>query len=60
MAHRVTQQSNNQRLDTAEPRQVGIIVPTLKYRLGNLVWKDDNNNGVADAGEAGIANVDVN
>lgn len=60
LAHRVTQQSNNQRLDTAEPRQVGIIVPTIKYRLGNLVWKDDNNNGIADAGEAGIANVDVN
>ncbi len=60
LAHRVTQQSNNQRLSTAEPRQVGIIVPTLKYRLGNLVWKDNNHNGVADAGEAGIANVDVN
>lgn len=60
LAHRVTQQSNSQRLDTAEPRQVGIIVPTLKYRLGNLVWKDDNHNGIADAGEAGIANVDVN
>ncbi|MDD5392159.1 MAG: SdrD B-like domain-containing protein [Thiothrix sp.] len=59
LAHRVTQQSNAQRLDTAEPRQVGIIVPTLKYRLGNLVWKDDNGNGIADAGEAGIANVDV-
>lgn len=60
MAHRVTQQSNSQRLDTAEPRQVGIIVPTIKYRLGNLVWKDDNHNGIADVGEAGIANVDVN
>jgi uncharacterized repeat protein (TIGR01451 family) len=24
------------------------------------VWKDDNNNGIADTGEAGIANVDVN
>lgn len=60
LAHRVTQQSNGQRLDTAEPRQVGIIVPTLKYRIGNLVWKDDNNNGIAEASEAGIANVDVN
>jgi uncharacterized repeat protein (TIGR01451 family) len=60
LAHRVTQQSNSQRLDTAEPRQVGIIVPTLKYRIGNLVWKDDNDNGIADAGEAGIADVTVN
>ena len=60
LAHRVTQQSNSQRLDTAEPRQVGIIVPTMKYRLGNLVWKDDNNNGIADSGEAGIKDVDVN
>ncbi|UOG93784.1 MAG: carboxypeptidase regulatory-like domain-containing protein [Candidatus Thiothrix sulfatifontis] len=60
LAHRVTQQSNSQRLDTAEPRQVGIIVPTIKYRIGNLVWKDANNNGIADASEAGIAEVDVN
>jgi uncharacterized repeat protein (TIGR01451 family) len=60
LAHRVTQQSNSQRLDTAEPRQVGIIVPTIKYRLGNLVWKDENNNGIADTNEAGIADVDVN
>ena len=60
LAHRVTQQSNSQRLDTAEPRQVGIIVPDMKYRIGNLVWKDDNDNGIADAGEAGIADVTVN
>lgn len=60
LAHRVTQQSNSQRLDTAEPRQVGIIVPTIKYRIGNLVWKDANNNGIADASEAGIAEVEVN
>ena len=60
LAHRVTQQSNSQRLDTAEPRQVGIIVPTIKYRIGNLVWKDENNNGIAEASEAGIADVDVN
>ncbi len=60
LAHRVTQQSNSQRLDTAEPRQVGIIVPDMKYRIGNLVWKDDNDNGIADAGEAGIGDVTVN
>lgn len=59
LAHRVTQQSNSQRLDTAEPRQVGIIVPTLKYRIGNLVWKDENDNGIADNNETGIAEVDV-
>ncbi len=27
--------------------------------LGNLVWKDNNNNGVVDAGEPGIGNVTV-
>ena len=29
------------------------------YRLGNLVWFDANNNGVADAGETPIAGVEV-
>ncbi len=34
--------------------------PTPSYAIGNLVWKDLNNNGVADSGEAGFANVTVN
>ena len=33
------------------------FVPT--YRLGDTVWFDVNNNGIQDAGEAGIAGVDV-
>lgn len=32
----------------------------LGMRLGNYVWKDLNNNGIVDVGEAGIANVTVN
>ena len=30
-----------------------------EYRIGNLVWFDANNNGIADAGEQPIAGVDV-
>ena len=29
------------------------------YRIGNLVWEDYNNNGVADPGEPGLAGVTV-
>jgi len=57
-AHRVTQQSNGQRLPTAEPRQVGVVLPE-GYRLGNLVWADSNGNGIAENGEDGIANVEL-
>ncbi len=39
----------------ANLRQDFGFFPTLS--IGNLVWKDSNNNGVRDAGEAGIANV---
>ncbi|MBN8589224.1 MAG: hypothetical protein J0L94_12990, partial [Rhodothermia bacterium] len=49
------------RLDTAEPRKVGIAIPTGAmipgYRLGNLVWMDTNQDGMADAGEMGIEGV---
>jgi uncharacterized repeat protein (TIGR01451 family) len=58
IAHRVTQQSNGQRLPTAEPRQVGVVLPE-GYRLGNLVWADSNGNGIAENGENGIANVEL-
>ena len=57
-AHRVTQNSNDLRLATAEPRQVGIVLPP-KYRLGNLVWLDTNKDGNADSGEPGIPGVNV-
>ena len=33
--------------------------PTPTYAIGNLVWKDVNNNGVADAGEEGLPGVTV-
>ena len=32
---------------------------TYAYRLGNLVWFDDNNNGQVDVGEAGVDNITV-
>ncbi len=45
-------------LPTAEPRKVGIIVPE-RYRLGNLVWNDLDNDGIAENGEPGINGVQV-
>lgn len=57
-AHRATQQSNSARLATAEPRQVGIVLPEA-FRLGNLVWLDTNANGIANNGEPGIEGVTV-
>ncbi len=69
IAHRATNAGNDPsvtttRLDTAEPRKVGIAIPAGSdvpgYRLGNLVWLDTNKNGQADTGEAGISGVLVN
>lgn len=67
-AHRVFQEGATAAADllpTAEPPKVGVILPE-RYRLGNLVWRDDGagdptlrNNGRADAGEAGINGVNV-
>lgn len=34
----------------------GFVQPPA-YRIGNLVWRDDNRNGIADDGEAGINGV---
>ncbi|TWP53400.1 hypothetical protein FKR81_05415 [Lentzea tibetensis] len=42
---------NNPTLD------LGIVSPT--YRLGDLVWYDDNSNGVQDPGEPGVPNLPV-
>lgn len=58
-AHRVTQDTTGSRLSTAEPRQVGIVLPPNKYRLGNLVWLDTNQDGNADVGEPAIPGVNV-
>ncbi|SFN37083.1 GEVED domain-containing protein [Dokdonella immobilis] len=67
-AHRVFQESATIAADllpTAEPPKVGVILPE-RYRLGNLVWRDDGagnptqrNNGRADSGEPGIDGVTV-
>jgi uncharacterized repeat protein (TIGR01451 family) len=45
-------------LPTAEPPKVGIITPE-RYRVGNLVWRDINNNGNSQIGEPGINGIDV-
>jgi uncharacterized repeat protein (TIGR01451 family) len=67
-AHRVFQEAPTIAADllpTAEPPKVGIILPE-RFRLGNLVWRDDGagnptqrNNGRADPGEPGINGVTV-
>ena len=67
VAHRAFRLNADQsivRLLAAEPRKVGIIIPFTEnlpptFRLGNLVWLDWNNNGVAEAGEAGIDGITV-
>jgi len=56
--HRASETIGGTRLNTAEPRKVGIIVPP-KYRLGNLVWSDIDNDGKAELGEPGISSVSV-
>ncbi len=45
-------------LPTAEPVKAGVILPE-RYRLGNRVWRDTNNNGVLDQGEPGIDGVEL-
>ncbi|MCE3004060.1 MAG: GEVED domain-containing protein [Xanthomonadaceae bacterium] len=45
-------------LPTAEPPKVGFISPE-RYRLGNLVWRDVNDNGTSQVGEPGIDGVAV-
>lgn len=57
-AHRANEADTVNLLPTAEPRKVGIILPE-RYRIGNLVWRDDNNNGQAANGEPGISGVQV-
>ncbi len=50
--------NNGPLLQVAEPPKVGIVLPE-RYRLGNLVWLDRNNNGIAEVGEDGIDGVQV-
>jgi uncharacterized repeat protein (TIGR01451 family) len=38
----------------------GLIIQTGPYKLGNFVWNDINNDGIADPTETGINNVTVN
>ncbi len=45
-------------LPTAEPPKVGVSTPE-RYRLGNLVWRDVNDNGTSQIGEPGINGVAV-
>lgn len=45
-------------LPTAEPPKVGFITPE-RYRLGNLVWRDVNDNGTSQVGEPGLNGVAV-
>ncbi len=57
-AHVARQEGAATFLLPAEPRKVGIVVPP-SFRLGNLVWVDTNRNGIAEVGEPGIPNVNV-
>ncbi|MEM9530024.1 MAG: SdrD B-like domain-containing protein [Pseudomonadota bacterium] len=57
-AHRADDAGSGIALPAAEPRKVGIILPPA-YRLGNLVWIDNDRDGRAENGEPGIANVTV-
>ncbi|MCB1588726.1 MAG: hypothetical protein KDI56_07470, partial [Xanthomonadales bacterium] len=60
-AHRAREASagnNGPLLQVAEPPKVGIILPE-RYRLGNLVWRDLDNDGNAENGEPGINGVSV-
>lgn len=43
-------------LPTAGPVKVGLDLPE-RYRVGNRVWRDINNNGLLDQGEPGIDGV---
>jgi len=57
-AHRANEANTPNLLPTAEPRKVGIILPE-RYRVGNLIWRDDNNNGQAESSEAGLSAIQV-
>ncbi len=58
LAHRANEAGTALMLEVAEPPKVGIILPE-RYRLGNLVWIDSDNNGIADLAEPGVDGVEV-
>jgi protocatechuate 3,4-dioxygenase beta subunit len=43
-------------VDSFLQHDFGFVEPPA-YRIGNLVWRDDNRNGIADSGEPGINGV---
>ncbi|MBL4671090.1 MAG: hypothetical protein JKX81_02430 [Arenicella sp.] len=65
IGHRGTNDDTGLRLLAAEARKSGIAMPadfpvaSIGVRIGNLVWSDDNNDGVAQDGEAGLFDVSV-
>lgn len=59
-AHRVSYGGGANRLATAEPRQVGIVLPRgPEVSIGSVVWADDDDSGTQDANESGIAGAKV-
>jgi len=65
IGHRASNDSTGGRLLAAEVRKSGIVIPedfpvnSQGVRLGNLVWMDTNNDGIAQLGEPGIFDVTV-
>ena len=67
IGHRSTNSATGERLLAAEPRKVGILIPSEDeipvkekfYRLGNLVWVDQDDDGVAESDEPGVSGVAV-
>ncbi len=65
VAFRATNESTGRRLLAAELIKTGIVMPaeyplmSTGLRIGNLVWVDADNDGLAEAGEQGIFDVTV-
>jgi len=65
VAFRATNVDNGRRLLASEAIRTGIVMPpefplqSTGLRIGNLVWQDVNNNGIAEDGEPGIFDVTV-
>ncbi|MEZ4605643.1 MAG: SdrD B-like domain-containing protein [Deinococcales bacterium] len=50
---------NGQNVSDTDPSSIEVTEPQ-RASLGDRVWKDSNQNGVQDAGEAGVASITVN
>lgn len=65
VAFRATNDDTGRRLLSAEAIKTGIVMPpeypleSTGLRIGNLVWQDANNDGIAQDGEQGIFDVTV-